>query len=125
MESDAEFQTCCSKLNDEFGFGTGNIRVQDIGSTQPSQVVSSYPAPVEFTYPAPVEFTYPAISTALPTNIYHPFIAPQVQTPNLPLQELTDLKKLTNSELRAMIRESLQNPYFLDLVTRLDKIIED
>ncbi|RLV92397.1 hypothetical protein JA1_003208 [Spathaspora sp. JA1] len=116
MENENDFQECCLKLKNEFKLATGNSRNQDIGSAQSSQVM-----PV-----CPVEFAYPTMSTAMPMNIYQPFITPQnIQTPILPPQDLADLKKLTENELRVMMRESLQNPEFLDLVIRLDKIIED
>ncbi|CAI5758665.1 unnamed protein product [Candida verbasci] len=49
----------------------------------------------------------------------------QKQGIKIPLNDITDLKTLSDSQLRAIIRNQLKQPEFIELVKRLDKIIKN
>lgn len=73
--------------------------------------------------PSAQEFVYPSMASSNPINVYSHL--PE-QIPNIGMENLDELKKLTDSSLRAAIRNQIKlNPDFVDFVSRLDRIIGD
>lgn len=110
--------------------------VHYISQTQPTQqqqqqqqpqvyypVISSQPkAKVAFMSPNQ-EFIYPSITSSNPTHVYAHLPDP---IPDINMGNIDELKKLTDSSLRAAIRNQIKlNPEFVEFVSRLDRIIDD
>ncbi|RCK65782.1 hypothetical protein Cantr_01548 [Candida viswanathii] len=101
------------------------LQSQPMGSQQQVfvPIASSQPEPRMAFLPLTQEFAYPGITSTNPINIYSHL--PE-QIPAISMDSLEELKKLTDSSLRAAIRNQIKlNPEFVDFVNRLDRIIGD
>lgn len=104
--------------------------VHYISQTQPTQqqqvyypVISSQPEAKVAFMPPNQEFTYPSITPSNPTHVYAHLPEP---IPDINMGNIDELKKLTDSSLRAAIRNQIKlNPEFVEFVSRLDRIIDD